>query len=323
MFNGGSAERLNTMTVARISSTICDQKELESYWTSVNSDGERFDSVDDGVIVTDARGAIRYSNNVANTLTGFNLDQARGQRLADFLTIIDEATRRVIEDPIARCLATNNVVILGNHDVMVRRTGIEIPIAGSATPITNARGKCVGSALVIRDVTPTRLLLRRISYAVPGKGRGRVLTRRQFLQRIEHLLGAMSDIHEHALIMVQCQQRLLDVDKDLGSGAGEALSGQLMRVLQTELREDDLLARLGSDDFGILLAHCPRRQAQWILKRINTALQDYRFNWEQGSIWLNFNVDILLMYGKDYSQTNRFVRHDALVYDEDGRYTFG
>jgi len=309
------------MTLARSSNTISDQKELENYWTSVYLDGDRFDSAEDGVIVTDAGGAIRFTNNAAHKLLKFSIDRVRGQRISDFFTILDESTRQVIEDPIARCLGSNNVVILGNHDVMVTRAGVEIPIAGSATPITDERGKPVGAMFVVRDVTPTRLLLRRISYAVPDEGQGHLLTRRQFLRRTEQLLGAMSDIHEHALIMVQCKN-LPDIENDFGSEASQTLSSQLMRLFQSELREDDLLAMLRDDDFGILLTHCPRRQAQWIMRRIKHALQHYRFNWRQASARLVFRVDILFMHGKDYTQVDRFLSVDSFVYDEDGCQTY-
>ena len=53
------------MTLVRSSNTISDQKELENYWASVYLDGDRFDSAEDGIIVTDAGGAIRFSNNTA------------------------------------------------------------------------------------------------------------------------------------------------------------------------------------------------------------------------------------------------------------------
>ena len=145
-----------------------------------------------------------------------------------------------------------------------------------------------------------------------------LLTRKQFLHRIEQLLGAMSDIHEHALIMVQCKN-LPEIESDLGNEAGEVLSSQLVRIFQSELREDDQLAKLGSDDFGILLTHCPRRQAQWIMRRIKQALRHYRLNWRHVSKQLDFRIDILFMYGKDYTQVDRFVGVDSLVYDEDGR----
>ncbi len=306
------------MTLVRSSNTISDQKELENYWASVYLDGDRFDSAEDGIVVTDAGGAIRFSNNTAHKLLGFSVDRARGLCLSEFLTILDESTSLAIADPVARCLDSNSAVILGNYDVMVTHDGVEVPIAGSATPITNANGKCVGAVFVVRDVTPTRLLLRRISYAVPDDKQINLLTRKQFLHRIEQLLGAMSDIHEHALIMVQCKN-LPEIESDLGNEAGEVLSSQLVRIFQSELREDDQLAKLGSDDFGILLTHCPRRQAQWIMRRIKQALRHYRLNWRHVSKQLDFRIDILFMYGKDYTQVDRFVGVDSLVYDEDGR----
>ena len=122
-------------------------------------------SASDGMIATDTAGTICLSNSAAQRLTGYSIEEARGRPLSSLITLVDESTGRLVPDPVARCIKTDDMVTLGNHDVLVTRGGLQVPIAGSAKPLRNKNGKTIGAIFVIREVTATRLLMRRISYA--------------------------------------------------------------------------------------------------------------------------------------------------------------
>jgi PAS domain S-box-containing protein len=110
-------------------------------------------SIGDAVIATDARGAISFINPVAEALTGWTSVQARGLDLAVVFQIINEQTRRPVENPAIRVLREGVVVGLANHTILVARDGSEHPIDDSGAPIRNADGQLVGVVLVFRDIT--------------------------------------------------------------------------------------------------------------------------------------------------------------------------
>jgi PAS domain S-box-containing protein len=113
-------------------------------------------SIGDAVISTDAEGRVTYLNGVAEALTGWTRADAAGQPLSEVFRVVNEQTRRSVEDPAIRAIREGVVVGLANHTVLVSRDGIERPIDDSAAPMRDASGSPVGAVLVFRDATERR-----------------------------------------------------------------------------------------------------------------------------------------------------------------------
>jgi len=136
----------NVRARARAAARLDDQREL------LNA---TLFSIGDAVIATDAVGVITFLNPVAEALTGWSRDDARGVPLDRVFRIVNESSRAPVENPALRALKDGNVVGLANHTVLVARTGIEYPIEDSAAPI-RSRGAVSGAVLVFRDVSERR-----------------------------------------------------------------------------------------------------------------------------------------------------------------------
>ena len=143
--------------VAKIARDISEQKrlarELETQreWFRVT-----LESIGDAVIASDPEGRVRYLNEPAVALTGWNARDAIGQPLADVFHIVNEKTRKRVDNPAEVVLRTGHVVGLANHTVLIDRNGVDRPIADSAAPIRGAGGRILGVVLVFRDVTKQR-----------------------------------------------------------------------------------------------------------------------------------------------------------------------
>jgi PAS domain S-box-containing protein len=114
------------------------------------------ESIGDAVIATDMQGRITFMNPVAEHLTGWRLDDARGAACAAIFRIIHERTRKPVESPVQRVLAEGVVVGLANHTVLLAKDGSERPIDDSGAPIRNRNGRIIGVVLVFRDITERR-----------------------------------------------------------------------------------------------------------------------------------------------------------------------
>jgi len=113
-------------------------------------------SIGDAVIAADKQGCVTFLNGVAEKLTGWTQQDAKGQRLEAVFPILNEQTRMPVENPVARVLRDGAVVGLGNHTVLSGKDGTERPIDDSAAPIRDAAGKLIGVVLTFRDVTEQR-----------------------------------------------------------------------------------------------------------------------------------------------------------------------
>jgi PAS domain S-box-containing protein len=110
-------------------------------------------SIGDAVITTDTQGRVTFMNPVAATVTGWPAAEALGKNITEVFQIINEYTRQVVENPIARVLHEGAVVGLTNHALLIARDGVERPIDSSGAPIRAPRGSLLGVVLVFRDIT--------------------------------------------------------------------------------------------------------------------------------------------------------------------------
>ena len=118
--------------------------------------GTTLQSIGDGVIATDELGRVVLLNAVAESLTGWTAEDARGRPLTEVFVIVNETSRQAVENPVSRVLSEGVIVGLANHTLLIARDGREIPIADSGAPIADPDGNLTGVVLVFRDQTEER-----------------------------------------------------------------------------------------------------------------------------------------------------------------------
>ncbi len=159
-------------------------------------------SIGDAVIATDDHGRVTFLNGVAREMTGWTLIDAEGQPLEAVFTIINEKTRKLVNNPVEKVLREGVIVGLANHTILVAKDGTERPIDDSAAPIRDSAGKLIGVVLIFRDVTEQRRaekLLVCQKQALEMVAEGRLLTEvLEFLVRTieaESTTGVIAAIH--------------------------------------------------------------------------------------------------------------------------------
>jgi len=114
-------------------------------------------SIGDAVIVTDEHACITNMNHVAENLTGWALNDARGELLSTVFHIVDEKLREPVESPADKVRRLGTIVGLANHTLLLRKDGSETAIDDSGAPIRDDDGKLTGIVLVFRDITERKL----------------------------------------------------------------------------------------------------------------------------------------------------------------------
>ncbi len=122
-------------------------------------------SIGDAVLTTDKQGKIQQMNPVAEQLTGWKEAEASGKPLKKVFKIINEESRKTVENPVERVLREGIIVGLANHTLLISKDGAEIPIADSGAPIWDDTGNITGVVLVFRDQTKEREAQRAIREA--------------------------------------------------------------------------------------------------------------------------------------------------------------
>jgi PAS domain S-box-containing protein len=113
-------------------------------------------SINDNVILTNAKGLIIFMNPNAEAVTGWKLDDALGKNLDGICQIVNEQKINLTRNSIKRVVTDGVTVNLSNHIIVAGRTKTQIPADISASPIRDSDGNIAGVVLVFRDITETK-----------------------------------------------------------------------------------------------------------------------------------------------------------------------
>ena len=280
------------LTVAR---DVSHRKSLEvSLSRSKRQAQYTLESIAEGVITTDNDGHIDYMNLAAETLIGTNRDDASGHRVGELFTLVDDADRRPLGDPVERCLAMRRRVNMGRRAVMVSADGEhEHSVEITASPVRGPGNSISGTVVVFHDVSELRGLTRKMSYQATHDPLTGLVNRREFERRLDEAMDSAHAEEAVHMLFYMDLDRFKAVNDTCGHLAGDNMLREVAALIKEEVRDSDFVGRLGGDEFGALLIGCPIEKARQIAADICVAVADYRFVWKDKIFNIGISIGLV------------------------------
>lgn len=250
-------------------------------------------SIGDAVITTDAEGRIEYLNLVAEQLFATSLSQARSKPLPELGTLLFENSRQEAGNLVQHCLRAGGLPERFKALVLARDGSREIHLEPNAAPIRDQHGHASGIVLVLRDVTQTHELANQLSHQATHDALTGFFNRHEFEYRIKQAIhDAQVSGSEHTLLHLDIDQFKV-INDTCGHIAGDELLKQYTAKLASRLRQDDILARIGGDEFGLLLQNSSTRQALAFADKILELTRYFRFVWEDKTFSIGISIGLI------------------------------
>ena len=146
---------------------------------------------------------------------------------------------------------------------------------------------------IARDITQSRQLEDRLSWQNQHDILTGIYNRHEFEQQVtEAIVSAQENSYEHALCYLDID-RFKVINDICGHLGGDELLRQITKILQQRVRNTDVLARIGSDEFGILLKRCSLEEAEKIAYTLRDLIQEFRFTWHHKNFCLGVSIGII------------------------------
>ena len=257
------------------------------------------DAMGEGVITVDTDGHIDYVNHAATQLLGQRFDQVVGKSFPDVASLVEEADRRSLGDPVGKALTSGSRISVGKRAVLVPAAGApERSVEISVSPLRFDGAAIAGVVIVLHDTSELRGLTRQMSYQASHDALTGLVNRREFERRLQEAMdSARAGDVSHALAYLDLD-RFKVVNDTCGHTAGDNMLREVASLIKDAVRDSDTVGRIGGDEFALLLVGCPLEKARQIADDVVRSVNDYRFVWKDKIFNIGVSVG-LVEIGRD------------------------
>ncbi|MES2932526.1 MAG: PAS domain S-box protein, partial [Pseudomonadota bacterium] len=270
--------------VARIAVAVLhDISTLKEAQLSIAREKERAQvtlaAITDGVITTDLSGMVTSINMAAENLTGWRNGQALGRSIGDVVHFQENGPKQMpILDMVNQCLQQQRVIYAHQQEVLINKMGNRHSIENAAAPILLDKDGIVGTVLVFHDVTDSQRLMRRLSFEASHDALTGLVNRREFESKLRRTLEhSHAENGSNAALLYMDLDQFKIVNDTCGHSAGDDLLKQLAQVYRVHVRERDTLARIGGDEFALIVEHCSVTEAIIVAQKILDATRNFQY----------------------------------------------
>jgi diguanylate cyclase (GGDEF)-like protein/PAS domain S-box-containing protein len=265
------------------------------------------ETLGEGVVVTDRKGIILFSNPAAQQLLGFTEQELHAQ-YGHSLFHHSYADGRPYP---ARLCEIGDVARTGQsfraHDeTFWRKDGSMLPVSVNVAPIYRD-GLVVGSVLAFHDIIERKRAVEQIQRMAHFDILTDLPNRGLLNDRLRQALAIAKRDKTHMALMFIDLDKFKPVNDTLGHNIGDMLLKEVAMRMQNCLRESDTVARMGGDEFVVLLPYIqsdldPMAVAHKILQTLN---QPFELDGHAIHISASIGVAVYPEHGSDEEQLLR------------------
>lgn len=277
----------------RLSSIITDLEQATYDATELSQ--ATLESIDGAVITTNAEGRVNYLNPAARELTGWTLSGVCGLPLDSILPGVD------------RHQCSNGSTTFDNRDtqrrferstidpLLITCWGKERAVQITTALLSGREGNVLGLVLALSDVTYSHQQTQELRHQATHDALTGLINRRELDVRLQTAIeSAHQQRRQHVLVYLDLD-RFKEINDNCGHDAGDKLLCQVTALFGGYVRGRDTLARVGGDEFCILMEDCSQDHALRVLRLMRQALQKHAFQWGSRTFHIGVSMGLAVV----------------------------
>lgn len=225
----------------------------------------------DGIVTVSENGEIQAFNPAAEEIFGYVHEEVIGQPAA---ILVSPETEKNYRPQIQQYLDSgqhNSVGIRGLEVAAIRKNGQSFPMEISASEM-EIKGLRFFVAIV-RDITERKIVEHKIKHLAHHDYLTGLPNRSYFLDQVTQAIKLAKRHHKKTAVLFLDLDGFKQINDTLGHEAGDLLLQQVSARLKNVIRDSDVVARIGGDEFTFVLNDVDNREnAEFAAQKIIDAL---------------------------------------------------
>lgn len=214
-----------------------------------------FDNSIEGITITDAKGVIQSVNRAFTHITGYSPEEAVGKKPSILKSDRHDAA---FYNAMWQRLLTNG---RWEGEIWNRKKNGEVyPEWLTITAITDDFGQTSHHVAVFHDMSEVRGFEEKLHFQAQHDALTSLPNRDLFLDRLGVAIGHAQRTGEQVAVLTIDLDNFKHVNDSLGHTVGDLLLQQVAERLHASLPQDTTIARLGGDDFAVLVEQLANEQ---------------------------------------------------------------
>ena len=210
----------------------------------------------EGIIVYDGEMRCQVWNRFMEDLTGLRTEHVLGKRAGDFFPLLGD---QPIEEILARVLKGETVSV-AETSYMVPGTEREGWMSASYRPQYDSKGNVTGIIGRVLDLTDRKRAEQQMEYQAYHDSLTGLANRRLFQEHLTLAIALAQRKRRPVAVLYLDLDHFKVVNDSLGHTLGDGLLREISTRLKTSVREGDVVARVGGDEFTIVLQELEKKE---------------------------------------------------------------
>ena len=264
------------------------------------------ESVGEGVYGVDIEGCITFMNPAALSSLGFHDVKSLLGKSADYIFHPDAG---LSERDLLKESYISGQKLSGWETQFKHQSGKEIPVDCTLQPFT-VNGKREGSIIAFRDISDRKMMEQKLRWQATHDHLTGLYNRRFFESRIEHELNTIKRTSIMSALVYLDLDRFKYINDIAGHEVGDKLLVDISYVVNKNLRRHDIAARIGGDEFCVLLKNIDKTTAVKIANDMRQSIAELRVSCKEKTYHVNASFGVAMMDLPDNSAGDVMVNAD-------------
>jgi len=286
-------------------------------WRRAEHDSSLFravvESSQDAIISYDLGDMITTWNAGAERLYGYSADEAKGKPIGMLVPPGDgdmpDFLRRVRSgEQIDNC-----------ETIWVHKEGTQVQVSLTVSPVRDREGQMIGASVIARDISARLRYQEQLRYLAEHDALTGLLNRRRFEREVSEQVGRAHRYGELSTLLVIDVDGFKQINDTYGHRVGDRALKTIAVTLKRRLRDTDKVARMGGDEFAVLLPYAGVEQGADIAADLQELISECVVEVEDSEVHLSMSVGFVQIDSDTKNEESVYIEADKAMYENKRR----